>query len=116
MTLTLYFAPGSSAMAPHIALHEIGVPFEGRAISFAWRAAWPALALVLHGDNIDINGSRAVAQLLVRNVAEELVAKLRVRAALHGRSAEAEHREILRQALSEEPRPSFKEVAAGSAR
>ena len=28
--LTLYFSPGSSAMAPHIALHEIGVPFETR--------------------------------------------------------------------------------------
>ncbi len=34
-TLTLYFAPGSSSMAPHIALHEIGVPFESRPISFA---------------------------------------------------------------------------------
>jgi glutathione S-transferase len=33
--LTLYFAPGSSSMAPHIALHEIGAPFESRAISFA---------------------------------------------------------------------------------
>ena len=28
--LTLYFAPGSSSMAVHIALHEIGVPFEAR--------------------------------------------------------------------------------------
>lgn len=34
-TLTLYFAPGSSSMAVHIALHEIGVPFEGRPLSFA---------------------------------------------------------------------------------
>jgi len=33
--LTLYFAPGSSSMAPHIALHEIGTPFEARPISFA---------------------------------------------------------------------------------
>jgi glutathione S-transferase len=33
--LTLYFAPGSSSMAPHIALHEIGVPFESRPISLA---------------------------------------------------------------------------------
>jgi glutathione S-transferase len=28
--LTLYFAPGTSSMAPHIALHEIGAPFEAR--------------------------------------------------------------------------------------
>jgi glutathione S-transferase len=33
--LTLYFSPGSSAMATHIALHEIGVPFEPRPLSFA---------------------------------------------------------------------------------
>jgi glutathione S-transferase len=32
--LTLYVAPGSSSMAPHIALHEIGVPFESRPLSF----------------------------------------------------------------------------------
>jgi plasmid stability protein len=41
----------------------------------------------------------AVAQLIVRDLEEELVRKLRMRAALHGKSAEAEHREILRQAL-----------------
>jgi len=32
--LTLYFAPGSSSMAPHIALHETGAPFESRPLSF----------------------------------------------------------------------------------
>ena len=32
--LTLYFAPGASSMAVHIALHEIGVAFEGRPMSF----------------------------------------------------------------------------------
>lgn len=33
--LTLYIAPGSSSMAPHIALTMIGVPFELRSLSFA---------------------------------------------------------------------------------
>ncbi|HEY6433509.1 MAG TPA: glutathione S-transferase family protein [Acetobacteraceae bacterium] len=33
--LTLYLAPGSSSMAPHIALQEIGAPFDARWISFS---------------------------------------------------------------------------------
>ncbi|HTP82558.1 MAG TPA: glutathione S-transferase family protein [Alphaproteobacteria bacterium] len=33
--LKLYFCPGSSSMAPHIALHEIGVAFESQPISLA---------------------------------------------------------------------------------
>jgi glutathione S-transferase len=33
--LTLYMSPGSSSMATHIMLHEIGVDFESRWISFA---------------------------------------------------------------------------------
>jgi len=32
--LTLYFAPGASSMAVHIALHEIGAAFEGKPMSF----------------------------------------------------------------------------------
>lgn len=50
--------------------------------------------------------------LHVRNLDDELVARLKRRAARHGRSAEAEHREILRQALSVEPEPSFEDLAA----
>ena len=54
-----------------------------------------------------------MSQLIVRNVAENLVLALKQRAARHGRSAEAEHREILREALAQEvARPSFKEVLA----
>ncbi len=32
--LTFYFAPGTSSMAPHIALHEAGAAFEAHPISF----------------------------------------------------------------------------------
>ena len=40
-----------------------------------------------------------MAQLIVRKLEEGVVAALRRRAALRGRSMEAEHREILRSAL-----------------
>ena len=42
-----------------------------------------------------------MAQLTVRNVAQQVIRSLKRRAAAHGRSAEAEHREILRRALLE---------------
>lgn len=42
-----------------------------------------------------------MAQLIVRNIDELVVEALRIRAARNGRSAEAEHREILREALLE---------------
>jgi antitoxin FitA len=43
--------------------------------------------------------------LTIRNVDPELREQLRVRAARHGRSMEAELREILKQALGAEKRP-----------
>lgn len=52
------------------------------------------------------------ANLHVRNLDDELVARLKRRAARHGRSTEAEHREILRQVLASELEPSFDELAA----
>ena len=42
-----------------------------------------------------------MTQLTVRNVKEDIVRSLKARAAARGRSAEAEHREILREALLE---------------
>ena len=51
------------------------------------------------------------SQLIVRNLEEEVVRELKLQAARHGRSAEAEHREILRKALlPEEKRRSIKEI------
>lgn len=51
-----------------------------------------------------------MANLLVRGIDEALVQSLRERAAAHGRSAEAEHREILVQALRRPRKRSLAEV------
>jgi plasmid stability protein len=50
-------------------------------------------------------------QLLVRNVEEKVVRKLKARAGQHGVSMEEEHRRILREALlgGSTKKPSFKE-------
>lgn len=52
------------------------------------------------------------ASLIVRNLDDKLLARLRRRAARHGRSIESEHREILRHALSAEVDPDFGDLAA----
>ena len=49
-----------------------------------------------------------MAQLIVRNIEEEVVEALKLRAARHGRSAEAEHRELLRETLLRRPSTSLK--------
>lgn len=50
--------------------------------------------------------------LHVRNLDDDLIRRLKRRAARHGRSTEAEHREILRQVLSADAEPSFDALAA----
>jgi len=52
-----------------------------------------------------------MATLTVRNLDDSLVRQLRIRAAEHGRSAEAEHREILRLALTGVPAARRQEAA-----
>lgn len=51
-----------------------------------------------------------MANLLVRGVDDSLVQSLREQAAAHGRSAEAEHREILARALRRPTKRSFAEA------
>jgi len=53
-----------------------------------------------------------VAQLVVRNLPEELVRALKQRAAKRNRSAEQEHREILKAALRGVQRKPLAEVLA----
>ncbi len=55
-----------------------------------------------------------MAQLIVRQLEDALVRALRARAALHGRSAEEEHRRILREVLVDRPaKRSLKDLLLG---
>lgn len=56
--LTFYFAPGSSSMAVHIALYEIGMPFDARAVSFAKKDQ-------LRADYLALNPESKVPLLIV---------------------------------------------------
>ncbi|MDB5972988.1 MAG: plasmid stability protein [Hydrocarboniphaga sp.] len=51
-----------------------------------------------------------MANLVVRNLEDDLVQALKQRAARHQRSAEAEHRDILRRALLRPKRKNFAET------
>ena len=53
-----------------------------------------------------------MGQLLVRDLDPSLIEALKRRAAARGRSAEAEHRAILEQALHGPPRRTFAEALA----
>jgi plasmid stability protein len=55
---------------------------------------------------------KAMANLLVRGIDDALVQALRERAARHGRSAEAEHREILAASLRRPRKRSVADVLA----
>ena len=59
--------------------------------------------------NLRINA--IMPQLIVRQIEEKVVRKLKARAGQHGVSTEEEHRRILREALlgSSKTKPSFKE-------
>lgn len=68
------------------------------------RAATNGIACRLRRGSLSLISRGRVSQLIVRDLEEELVVALRARAAAHGRSAEAEHREILRQVLLRDER------------
>ncbi len=53
-----------------------------------------------------------MANLIVRNVDDEIAKALKARAARHGISAEAEHRRILREVLARPRKKRFLEVLA----
>jgi plasmid stability protein len=66
------------------------------------------------GGPATVTAHRSATDLLVRDVDEHLVRALNERAASHGRSAEAEHRAILAEALSSPRKRSFAEVLAST--
>ena len=53
-----------------------------------------------------------MGSLLVRDVPDDLVMQLKARARANGRSAEAEHRDILRRSLAQDDGARFEELAA----
>jgi plasmid stability protein len=59
-----------------------------------------------------MHGGSFVANLIVRDIDESLVRALKQRAAQHGRSAEAEHREILASVLRGPRKRRLAEVLA----
>lgn len=53
-----------------------------------------------------------MGSLSVRNLDDDLIARLKRRAARHGHSAEAEARDILRVTLLADQEPTFEDLAA----
>ncbi|MES9862554.1 MAG: hypothetical protein ABW160_16890 [Candidatus Thiodiazotropha sp. 4PDIV1] len=63
-----------------------------------------------HCNHMPIKGGEVMANLVVRNLDQMIVDALKLRAARHGRSAEAEHRALLEETLLRPKRKSFAEV------
>lgn len=75
----------------------------GPLVSARCGRSWRQLAVQKGGGYHDINDwRRAVAQLIVRNLEDDVKEKLRQRADRHGRSTEEEVRDILRNAVRSE--------------
>lgn len=102
---------------PPMTMRNVATPPERPGIGFqaSWQRSrgwlspddWFDIISIIHHLGFSMPGS-----LVVRDLDDELIVRLKRRAARHGRSAEAEHREILRRALSSEVEPSFLELAA----
>ncbi|MEY4577933.1 MAG: hypothetical protein RL701_2636, partial [Pseudomonadota bacterium] len=93
-------------------------PFDTTLLAPRGRSLWRArrdtprqgvLGQSCHGASVRAI-TDSMAQLLVRDLDDELVVALRKRAAKHGRSVEAEHRAILKAALRKAPARDFKEL------
>ena len=85
------------------------------AIKFSLPELHKYLAAIGEGDIIAIirfHWEASMANLIVRNVTEDIIKALKRRAGRHGTSAEAEHRKILAQALLRPPKRSFAEAIA----
>src|SRR5437868_2213245 len=70
---------------------------------------WPAYEIIEHNALME---SVMAGILHVRNLDGELIAALKRRASRHGRSTEAEHAELLRQALAADADPDFDKPSA----
>jgi plasmid stability protein len=57
----------------------------------------------INAHNVSNDCEAAMASITIRNLDDPLKARLRIQAAIHGRSMEDEARDILRSALSREP-------------
>ena len=91
-----------------------GGTVDGKRFLIARRVtlASPALPYMALRDIEMIATEVPMGSLLVRDVPDDLVMQLKARARANGRSAEAEHRDILRRSLAQDDGARFEELAA----